>query len=170
MSVMRDNQVFVNEAGSVLILALILLVVLTLLGISATTTTQIEVQVAGNEKLYKQNLYMAEAVAMEGLQAMEDTDLEVFPSWIMPVGSVDKDDIRNTDSTDPTNPWNNAQTSAGLGATTQYLAVYEGVASGSSLGMGGSRVHTFAVYGRQYDPNNPAQGRAIVRVGFRKAY
>jgi hypothetical protein len=42
-----------HEEGSVLIVALFMLVILTLLGIMATTTTETEIQIAGNEKFHK---------------------------------------------------------------------------------------------------------------------
>lgn len=42
-----------HEEGSVLIVALFILVILTLLGIMATTNTETEIQIAGNEKFHK---------------------------------------------------------------------------------------------------------------------
>ena len=42
-----------SEQGSVLIVALFMLVILTLLGIMATTTTETEIHIAGNEKFHK---------------------------------------------------------------------------------------------------------------------
>ena len=50
-----------NEEGSVVIVALLILVFLTLIGISATTTTQIELQIAGNEKSHKIAFYNADS-------------------------------------------------------------------------------------------------------------
>ncbi len=45
----------INEEGSILIVALVLLVLLTLMGISATTLTDIELQIAGNEMTSRAN-------------------------------------------------------------------------------------------------------------------
>jgi type IV pilus assembly protein PilX len=56
---MEKIQVVENERGSVLVIALIMLVLLTILGISATTTSDIEVQIAGNERNYKRTFYTA---------------------------------------------------------------------------------------------------------------
>ncbi len=50
-----------NQRGSALVVALLMLVVLTLLGIAALTTTKIEVQISGNDKLYKTSFYAADA-------------------------------------------------------------------------------------------------------------
>jgi len=49
-----------NESGSVLIIALLILVLLTIIGISASTTSTIDIQIAGNEKLYKIAFYAAD--------------------------------------------------------------------------------------------------------------
>ncbi len=58
---MKDKALMQNEDGSVIVLALVLLVLLTILGISATRTSTIEVQIASNERHAVQNLYQAEA-------------------------------------------------------------------------------------------------------------
>ena len=50
-----------NEEGNVLITAFIFLVILTLIGIFATRTAQMDIQIAANEIPYKQNFYIAEA-------------------------------------------------------------------------------------------------------------
>jgi len=58
---MKDKALIQNEEGSVIVLALVLLVLLTILGISATRTSTIEVQIAANERQAVQNLYRTEA-------------------------------------------------------------------------------------------------------------
>jgi len=50
-----------NEEGNVLLLAFIFLVILTLIGIFATRTARMDIQIASNEIPYKQNFYLAEA-------------------------------------------------------------------------------------------------------------
>jgi len=50
-----------NEDGIVIIVALFVLVVLTLIGISATTTTTIDLQIAANDKFYKMAFYHADS-------------------------------------------------------------------------------------------------------------
>ena len=56
-----------NEHGSALVVALIVLVLLTLIGVSATTTSQIETQIAGNERTYMQDFYVADSSWKEGV-------------------------------------------------------------------------------------------------------
>ena len=48
-----------NDRGSALVVALLVLVLLTLMGISATTTSTIEVQMAGNEKFHDMAFYLS---------------------------------------------------------------------------------------------------------------
>ena len=50
-----------NKDGSVLIVALLMLALLTIIGVSATTTTNIELQIAGNEKFHKIAFYHADS-------------------------------------------------------------------------------------------------------------
>lgn len=59
---MKDiTSICANEKGSALVIALLILVLLTLMGISATTTSTIEVQMAGSEKFYEMSFYAAES-------------------------------------------------------------------------------------------------------------
>jgi hypothetical protein len=50
-----------DEKGSTLVLALMILVILTLIGIAATNTSTIEIQIAGNERAYKKAFFNADA-------------------------------------------------------------------------------------------------------------
>jgi hypothetical protein len=52
---------FRNEEGTTLIIGILMLAFLTLIGISATTTASIDLQVAGNHRLNKIAFYAAEA-------------------------------------------------------------------------------------------------------------
>jgi hypothetical protein len=50
-----------NEKGSTLIVALLILVVLTIIGVSATTTTEIELKIAGNDQFRKVAFHNADS-------------------------------------------------------------------------------------------------------------
>ena len=58
---MNSLETIKDEKGGVLVVALLILVLLTLIGMAATDTTNIELQVSGNEKVYKQAFYAADA-------------------------------------------------------------------------------------------------------------
>ena len=156
-----------GEDGSVLVLALILLVLLTMLGIAATMTTEIETRIAGNENAYKNNLYRAEGAAMTGVQMLEDvTDTSILKElsldWLhstLPDSKINRDINWN--------PANNNSNQA-LNPENRYLAVYRGIAKGSSLDIGRSptALHQFSINGRSVE----GDGEAIVDVGFKKRY
>jgi Tfp pilus assembly protein PilX len=65
---MKNNTRIKNQEGSVIVLALVLLVLLTILGISATRTSTIEVQIAANERQAVQSLYQAESGSYYALE------------------------------------------------------------------------------------------------------
>jgi len=50
-----------GEQGSAIVIALLILAAVSLLGIAASTTSRIEIQVAGNERFHKSAFYAAEA-------------------------------------------------------------------------------------------------------------
>jgi len=61
-----------NEEGFVLITALLMLVVLMIIGIAATNTTTIELQISGNDKVAKQTFYQADGGTNVGVSILEE--------------------------------------------------------------------------------------------------
>lgn len=164
---MRKHCMLKGEDGSILAVALMILVLLTVLGISATRTTEIELQIAQNENMFKQNLYLAECAAMAGAQMMEnETDITKLKTlslnWLH--SSLPDTDIRSDTNWSPSN--NNSNQI--LDETTRYLAVYQGIASGSSLDIGGqsTSLHQYVIYGC----STKNHGEALVEVGYRKRF
>jgi hypothetical protein len=78
-----------QEEGSVLIVALIMLALLSIIGFAATTTSRLDIRIASNEYVAKQNLYSAEAAAMELIQHIENGEEEIkwmdasTPFWLV---------------------------------------------------------------------------------------
>ena len=68
----RISSIWANEKGSALVLALLILVLLTLMGISATTTSTVEIQMAGGEKFYELAFYSAESGWQRALNWLDD--------------------------------------------------------------------------------------------------
>ena len=94
------TSIFTNDKGSVLVLALLVLVLLTLMGISATTTSTIEVQMAGNDKVHEIAFYAAESGWQSTLNWLDGQ----FPAITQNVGwnSTDSDFKDNRfDTPDP---------------------------------------------------------------------
>ena len=159
-----------GEEGNVLILSLILLVLLTMLGISATQTSSIDLQVAGNNKTYKMNLFSGEAAAFEAIQNLEETDLvTAAPNWILPEDTSD-DDIRDSGKWDGGFTGGTSQVSSldpDPNATVRYVTVVGGfVDTGESLDATRVKINEYSVYGRC----DRDRGTGIVKVGYRKAF
>ena len=160
---MKEKSLLKNEDGSVLLLAVVILMLLTVMGISATTTSTIEVQIAANDALYKENFYLAEAAVMEAAQRIDDaSDNDLLPasttfSWLTD-DTVDMDD--------PDIMIANSATSS-IDPNTRYGVVCEGIAPGGSLDMASpTQLYQYAVYGI-YSSNI---GQAHISIGYRKRF
>lgn len=155
-----------NEDGSIIVIVLIVLMLVTMMGVSSTTTSMIEIQIAGNERLYKQNFYTAEGATMEALQNMDLAPVDALkldnaPSTLawMQAGTVDLDnDTAVATST----------TASATGDGSRYYAVNRGFTTGTSLGMtGSSQLYTFEVHGFV---DKGSRGRAHIEVGYKRRF
>ncbi len=86
-----------NEDGFVLIVSLLILMVLIVLGIAATNTTTVELQIVGNEKVAKDNFYKAEAAAYEAAQLLENETAENLKNRDLGGGDVSNDGLVKDD-------------------------------------------------------------------------
>lgn len=170
---MKEKSVLVNEEGSVLVIALVMLALLTIMGISASTTSNIELQIASHDEVYTENVYLAEAAAIEGIQTLDDVapnPRDNPPGYLNPtVGDVSENDILTKSywkGGAPVNPEDGYDDPNTAGQDTIILAGSQGVVGGSSLDMGKSNVYGYTVYGRCERRNNVV----IVGVGYRRAF
>ena len=69
----KKNMIIGNEKGSAIIFALMILVVLTILGISTTSTTEVELKIVSNEKQYQRDFYIADSIWKYGAYWLEDS-------------------------------------------------------------------------------------------------
>lgn len=166
---MNNKEILKSEDGSVLVIALIMMVLITLVGLSTNRTASIELQIAGNEKVFKQNLFTAEAAAMEAMQRLEEVDnlIENPAVFLIPEDTVTDNDIRNADNWENGFGGTNAAVSTTLdgGGNVRYVAVSMGIEPGSGLGLGGSRIYSYKVFGRSSQNN----GESIILMGYRKS-
>ena len=165
----NSTSILKNEDGAVLVAAILILVLLTIVGIVSTNISNTEINTAFNEIIYQQNLYRAEGATIESVDLLDGiADPKTNPpSWLEP----DLDQITDADINDPTF-WQSGlsgtmpQASSTLDDTT-FVVVSEGLVSGTSLGMGSSKVHSYAVFGRSAPPN---RGATIIEIGYLKAF
>ncbi|MBN1102586.1 MAG: pilus assembly PilX N-terminal domain-containing protein [Deltaproteobacteria bacterium] len=158
-----------NEEGTVLIVALLMLVMLTVIGISASTISNIEIQIAGNEKFYKIAFFSADGGTEAGAELLEQgIDKRGWPtatpSTPVTVSSASvyngnfwsqmQEPITNDAAIAVTQPtgqiglriWGNTQLSTG--GAIQLIAGYEGKGKGAS-GSGAYMVHNINSEARQ---------------------
>lgn len=156
-------QLLSNQDGFTLIATLLFLAVLSIIGIAATNTTNIEVNIAGNERSYKQNFYRAEGAAKEA--AAED----LGSAWVWEINKGDFPD----DGTGDLDVENVFTQTSGLGGTTNFGVVDkdipEGIlGSGHSLkveGTGsGGRMNFFDIYGQSLEDNTTVR----IVMGYQK--
>ncbi len=161
----RLSNIQRRDEGFVLVLAVLTLLLLTLIGISATSTTNIELKISGNEKAYIQNFYRAEAAAMEVAKrirlASQSTLQNRSEIWLNnAVFNPLNDDW--TDSNSQLVNWPGLPANASV----RFCAVDRGTAQGSSLSMESSTVHLFDVYGQSIQGG----GRVLIQMGFKRRF
>lgn len=61
-----------QESGFVLVVTMFVLIVLTIIGLSATSTTEIELQIAGNDRMHKETFYQSDGGVESGVQLTEE--------------------------------------------------------------------------------------------------
>jgi Tfp pilus assembly protein PilX len=163
---MEHKSLIREDDGSIIIIVLVILMLVTIMGISSTTTSTIELQIAANEKKYKENFYTAEAATMEALQRMDAADSERMklnnaPStlaWMMP-GEVDLTDSSAVAA---------ATVASDTDDGSRYYAINRGVTTGTSLGMtGSSRLYTFEVHGFMDEGTG---GSSHIEVGYKRRF
>ena len=109
-----------NNRGATLIIGLLTLVLLTLIGIAATSTSRMEVQIAGNDKMFKEAFYAAEF----GLTNGENTLEELLSRVDLDEGSVPGHYGQGTQ--DPWRPARMGQHRFRAGASRRYAQRYAG--------------------------------------------
>jgi len=158
MGYMKEKQFMNKEDGSITVLALILLVLLTLLGIAATTTSSIEVQIAGNDDRHKKALYEADGGTEVGFEMLEqniacpngfntepliigDVTVSTKDFWLTdhePTGDYPSDAVRdiiiNRTAGAHTNLTIYGSTQLSTGSAIQMVAGYEGKGKGAASG------------------------------------
>ncbi len=163
---MKATDPLQNENGIALIVALMLLVLLTLLGMAATTTSVLEIQIAGNDKTYKQNFYMAEAAAYEAAyeMAVENNPIVELQGGGAKKGFWLKKEGNNIDYTDVNNwkPAVNARIAVNSEAAfaAKYLKKYNVVMTDTYS------MRLFKIYGHSKSEG----GHSLVEIGFKLTY
>jgi Tfp pilus assembly protein PilX len=186
---MKQRLLLLNNSqdGSVIVSALFILLILTIVGISATSTSTVEVQISTNDKLHKMAFYAADGGSEAGIELVEQNIEERgFGAGTTTWGATN---IYTTDfygnEEDLVTPENNIPTEANrdveipnlggedvhlkiygntqlsTGNALQLAAGYEG--KGKSISGGGAAI----VYDIRSFANGPRNGQARVLLRWR---
>ncbi len=174
---MKKKCLIKNEEGYVLIVSLVLLGLLSLIGIAATNTATLEIQIAANSRTYIRNFYKGEAAVREGLNRLLNASADELATWKTP---------NNIDMKDPekwTDPGAKPQPSKIMPNEPLFYAVSgpkpmpdESGGGGGSPGgsdasedMTKSKTLVYFIYGYYNQDNSslPDRGRVLIDMGYR---
>ena len=175
-----------NEEGVAIITVLLILMLLTFVGITATNTTISEKKMVRSEAIFERDFFLSESAAMEGVQKManESTPEELLAPLIT-TGANNEGILISADPREPENDQKNLDTDSDnqvdksdFNGSAKAISevdpknltfrrvVQLPIQSGDSLGLGTSRIYSYASYG--YSENSG--GRAMIKVGYRKRF
>ena len=171
-----------NENGVALFVAVLILLVATMIGYFATQNTSIELQIAGNQRVYQRAFYRADAASMEGAQRLFDEaqsppvgsngqniqDPTLYPPWFYGAPQTSNlEDINNWVSNgggygfySDVNPNDNNYPA--------FAVVYQGVAPGAQWEMGQPSMRLLAIFSL-YDPSATLE-QVFLTTGFLTSY
>ncbi|WP_207680012.1 pilus assembly PilX family protein [Desulfonema magnum] len=178
---MKKLDFLTNEDGFVLVVAMIMLVFLSLLGVAATNTSSLEIQIAANERTYKKNFYKAEAALREAMQKINSNDWTVsgvdfvvspkdlgVEEFLIDGTLIDikKDQVMKAWLLNEAN-----HEKASISNFAGYAAIGPIGSSGMGIGAGnliqGVQSITFLVFGFYHKDSEPDRGEVIVDAGLR---
>jgi len=176
---MKKDNILNSEEGSVLVVALMLLVLLTGIGITAATNTDIELQIAGNEKLQKMAFYAADGGTETGIGLLE-SNIESRGFSASSVGTTTIYDTEfytneesSTESDNVPSDTNRDVSIPDVGGGNVYLKIYGDteLSTGSALqlaagyegkGKGVAGGGAYMVYNIRSFASGPANSQAMV--------
>jgi Tfp pilus assembly protein PilX len=169
-----------NDHGSVLVIGLLTLALLSLLGSAATTTSRTEIQIAGNDKSYKEALYTAEVALTAGEMVVEQLLQRVDLDEDTIAGRYGEDDPDQPAWNDP-DAWSDDYSvmiaaddlPAGLAAldtTARYMVAQRSFTRDSlTMGIGApTGLYTFTVSGHGSASKNTAE--TVLQTIYSKRY
>lgn len=151
-----------NNRGYIAVTVILIMALLSIAGIFATTTATLEIQIAANEKRYKQQFYLAESAALEGVRILAKANVENLKNgdiegFAGKIGPRFKNLWRQIEDWEP----------VGAESESGYAIVYRGPASGNSLEMNSmAERHNYSVLGR----SGGESATVLVEIGYWRRY
>lgn len=187
---MEKSTVVNNDKGFVLVVCLLIFMVLSIGGIMVMQNANTEVQISGNERSIKNNMYQAEGTSHEGAQCIDNeasmVDLRKMGDWMERISgtmsAADQQEMDNLEEGDD-EEWDVEiagavmnetciSTVSGIDDGSETIAkkgyglgIAKGSSSGSSLKMTtDSAMYSFKIIGI----SSQNVGEKTVEIGFRK--
>lgn len=166
------NRFLAKSSGYALIVVLLVMGALTVLGIVAINITVVDLEIARSHRELRENFYLAEAAAMEGIQRLLNSPgidlVECFPFWYHDLAKVERDrlEFRHPENWHTSDPRHANALQSALDPNAFMAAAEQRVAGGSSLIATESRLYLTRVYGlcMKYNAEN------LVQVGYYMRY
>jgi Tfp pilus assembly protein PilX len=170
-----------NEEGTVLVASLVILAVLTVVGVIASTSTGIELLIAGNDRWHKMTFYAADGGKEAGIELLEQNITERgFSPGTVGTASIGQThfytNVESGSTVPTTSNWDAAfsypggcssyitmfgNTGLSTGSALQIASGYEG--KGKGLGSGGA----FILYSIRSFATGPVESESRVCQQYR---
>ncbi len=163
---------YFNRHGSALLVVLLVMTAVTILGIMSLNTSTVEMRIARNERDARETFYLAEGVAMEGVQRLMDTQPinleEKSHFWHHARKEIEADemDFRDPKKWDVDGQEEDNGLQSLMDQGTFIAAVEWDLATGSSALVTESRLYMTRVYG--LCTKNKAEH--LIEIGFYMRY
>ena len=165
-----------------MVVALMIMFLLAIIGLAANYLSSIEVQIAGNERTYQENFYLAESAALEGVQRISNlitAPLAHSENWLKEENEIDfiQDrevwgDQNNRASAsvdnlnDPCFDDNGDTIDRNSDSNIYFAAEYRGTPPGASLKTTNTyKEQAYTVYGLY---QSESAGEAFIEIGFKR--
>jgi Tfp pilus assembly protein PilX len=158
--------IFKNNDGSVLAAVILILALLTLIAFASIKRSNTEVITAGNEVVFKQNIFNAESAVVENVHRINDAASDQIRDTASFQWLNDRTDLPDADDMQDTINWTNTNSQADITGDARFLTITEGVTDGSSLDLSRPQIRAFSIYGQC----RKSSGLSTVRIGYRKAF
>jgi len=169
-----------------MVIALLIMAILTILGISAIDTSNVEIQITSNERVYKRNFYKAEAAVIAAAQKLETETPATLSdvsnlTWLINT-DFDVDNLRYQlpgggwqDLQDANGDWIDPPAANGIvqkiSTVSEYsnarFVVYE--TTGFIDLTAPSNMHSYRIFGF-YDSKGADRGQVIVEIGYKRRF
>ena len=175
-----------NENGAALFVAVLVMLIATMVGYFALQNTNIEMKVAGNQRIYQRAFYRADAAAMEGAQRLYNEananpenlrEPALYPRDIDPVTGTPQQWFYGTPDTsnleDPIN-WVSNGGVYGFNSDVDpndpadpnpaFAVAYQGIAPGAQWELGQPTMRVLAIF--SLDDRLKSRDQVLLNTGF----